>query len=123
MIEVVSYIRTWSALNERCHWSTRARRAKHERHSIGWLLAGKTRPEPPIRVVMTRRGPTSGLDDDNLAGALKGIRDGIATWLGIDDGDQRITWVCKQQRMKMWSVLVQIVPRTALRKKLTKPTT
>lgn len=32
------------------------------------------------------------LDDDNLNGSCKHLRDAIATSLGLDDGDQRIRW-------------------------------
>lgn len=37
------------------------------------------------------------LDDDNLAGGFKSLRDAIAESLGIDDGDERIEWVYRQQ--------------------------
>lgn len=36
------------------------------------------------------------LDDDNLAGSLKPLRDAVARRLGIDDGDGRIAWECQQ---------------------------
>ena len=36
------------------------------------------------------------LDDDNLASGFKSTRDGVADWLGIDDGSKRLTWVYKQ---------------------------
>jgi len=29
---------------------------------------------------------------DNLRGALKAVRDQVATWLGVDDADPRVTW-------------------------------
>ena len=54
------------------------------------------RPHPsqagrPCRVVVSlvvfRR---TALDDDNLAGGLKWLRDAIARSLGIDDGDRRV---------------------------------
>ena len=32
------------------------------------------------------------LDDDNLAGSFKPLRDAIASSLGIDDGDPRMRW-------------------------------
>lgn len=32
------------------------------------------------------------LDDDNLQGAFKGLRDAIASWLGVDDGNPAIKW-------------------------------
>ena len=40
------------------------------------------------------------LDDDNLTGACKPLRDAIATRLGIDDGDGRIAWDCQQVATK-----------------------
>lgn len=36
------------------------------------------------------------LDDDNLTGACKPLRDAIATRLGLDDGDRRLEWSCQQ---------------------------
>jgi hypothetical protein len=39
----------------------------------------------PARVTMTRHGKRL-LDTDNLARALKSVRDVIADWLGVDDG-------------------------------------
>lgn len=32
------------------------------------------------------------MDGDNLANALKPVRDEIADWIGVDDGDSRIRW-------------------------------
>lgn len=37
------------------------------------------------------------LDDDNLAGGFKALRDSIAESLGIDDGDDRVEWIYRQQ--------------------------
>lgn len=52
---------------------------------------------PPVRVVMTRVG-TRKLDDDNLETAFKAVRDTIADWLGVDDGDtQAVRFRCKQR--------------------------
>jgi hypothetical protein len=38
------------------------------------------------------------LDDDNLQGALKSVRDGVADAYGIPDNDSRITWRYSQER-------------------------
>ena len=38
------------------------------------------------------------MDDDNLANALKPLRDAIADWLGVDDGDKSLRWECGQVR-------------------------
>ncbi len=42
----------------------------------------------PFRVKITRQGPRR-LDDDNLAGSCKHIRDGVADALGVNDGDTK----------------------------------
>ena len=85
-------IRTYSALNERIHWAKRARRTKQERE-VAYLFAANTFRgiNFPMTVKLTRVAPRM-LDDDNLRGALKGIRDGIADRLGIDDREPCVTW-------------------------------
>jgi hypothetical protein len=40
------------------------------------------------------------LDDDNLQGAAKAIRDGIADKLGINDNDKRVQWRYAQEKCK-----------------------
>jgi len=51
-----------------------------------------------VVVRMTRLSP-QGLDDDNLASAMKGCRDAIAAWLGVDDRDtNRVRYFCYQGR-------------------------
>jgi hypothetical protein len=62
-----------------------------------------------VRVRIVRIGPRK-LDSDNLAISAKGIRDGIAQRLGINDGSDRITWSYAQARgkRKEYSVRVEI---------------
>lgn len=50
-----------------------------------------------IRLVisLTRFGRRK-LDDDNLAGAFKPLRDKIAKDLGVNDADSRVRWECGQ---------------------------
>jgi hypothetical protein len=36
------------------------------------------------------------LDDDNLAGSFKPMRDAIAKYLNVDDADPRVRWECGQ---------------------------
>jgi hypothetical protein len=60
---------------------------------------GVKAPEVPGKVTITRLAPRQ-LDTDNLAGACKHVRDGVADWLGIDDGDLRVAWVCEQEKAK-----------------------
>src|SRR5689334_7850545 len=40
------------------------------------------------------------LDDDNLRGALKHVRDAVARWLGLDDADARIAFQYEQREGK-----------------------
>lgn len=48
------------------------------------------------------------LDDDNLQGACKSLRDSIAETLGIDDGDKRISWTYHQIIDRYEGVAVKI---------------
>lgn len=79
---------------------------KAEREATEVFLYPFKPPSLPCVVLMTRVGPSNGLDDDNLHGALKGVRDQIAAWLGIDDRDKRVKWICEQRRGGDWAVEV-----------------
>lgn len=100
-------LKTVSALNTREHWAKRATRVRKEREAARLLTPNHLLP---CVVTMTRESPGT-LDDDNLRGALKGVRDGIADKLGIDDRDPRVEWRYAQARAKEFAVLVQIEPR------------
>ena len=102
-----------SEANQREHWAKKAKRAKHHR------VVGRAAMRPkalsvvsgwwfPMHVVMTRMGKRR-LDSDNLAGACKGLRDGIADAFGIDDGDEsKVTWEVRQEIAKEYSVRIEI---------------
>lgn len=101
-------IRTAPGLNAREHWAVRAKRVKAEREVTGWKLADQRRPAVPLEVTLTRIGPSNGLDDDNLAGALKGVRDAFAEWIGVDDRDRkRVRYLYEQERGPEWGVRVE----------------
>lgn len=107
MIAVTIPIRTRSTLNQREHWATRAKRTKSHRQAakLAWRRA---RPPPlPVRVLLVRVAPRA-LDGDNLQGALKAVRDGVADWLGVDDRDPRIRWEYEQLRGKPGEYAVRI---------------
>ena len=100
-------MRTAPGLNAREHWRARHRRVKSERLNAAWSLAGKSRPPLPCTVRLTRIAPSNGLDDDNLAGSLKGVRDQVAEWLAVDDKDrERVRYVYAQRRGP-WAVEVE----------------
>jgi hypothetical protein len=102
-------------MNVREHWAKRAKRVRAEREATAWALSSAGRrpavpapPAPPLVVTLTRVGPSNGLDDDNLAGALKGVRDEVAKWLGVDDRDRaRVRYAYEQERGREWAVRVE----------------
>lgn len=95
-----------SVANLREHWSVRMRRTKNHRyqattltwHNVGLTLSADVQALGGT-VTLTRCAPRK-LDTDNLAGALKACRDGIAAALGVDDGDPRVAWVYRQEPCK-----------------------
>ncbi len=97
-------LRIVSVANLREHWSKRAKRAKAHRQAA-YLCSSKH--TLPCVVTLTRIGPRT-LDSDNLASAFKATRDGIADRLGVDDADQRITWVYQQERGKHYAARIEI---------------
>ena len=80
--------------NAREHWASKARRAKRQRGVARMVLHsqfGKA-PELPLTVTITRIGKRRLDKGDNLNSSAKHVRDGIADWVGVDDGDDRYTW-------------------------------
>jgi hypothetical protein len=94
-VRVTLPLRTISENNAREHHMARARRRKAQRDMTALVLRGHIRAAslaPPYLVTLTRLAPRK-LDGDNLQGALKAVRDGVADALGVDDGDeQAVTW-------------------------------
>lgn len=85
-------LRLTGSLNAREHWGARQRRVKKERNAVALLLPPRPKgPCPELTVTLTRVAPHE-LDDDNLQGRLKAVRDQVAAWLGLDDRDKRVSW-------------------------------
>lgn len=86
-------LRTVSETNMREHWGARKNRRGHQRQTTHDDIksALSVVPKLPVTVLLLRMAPRK-LDDDNLRGALKAVRDGVADWLGVDDGSPLITW-------------------------------
>lgn len=97
-------VATVSEANRRDHWAVRSGRAKAQRYvayvaavaAIRKPIRDRIRGGGRWRIVLTRFSPRR-LDSDNLAGALKAVRDGIADALGINDGDPRFSWRYEQE--------------------------
>lgn len=99
-------IKTISSSNSREHWARKARRVKAERSAAYMMMPNI---KPPCVVTMTRVAPRR-LDDDNLRGCLKAVRDGIAQRLGIDDADPVVEWRYAQEsgKPKEYSVSIRV---------------
>lgn len=100
-------MRTVPGLNARENWRARARRVKAERQAVAWMLAGKAKPKTPCTVRLTRVTPRGTADDDNLAGALKAVRDTVAEWIGVDDKDSATVRYVYAQRRGPWAVEIE----------------
>lgn len=91
------------------HWTKKAERAKHQRGASAvalraWMASYLAVPVRQyletcgIVVTLVRVAPRE-LDDDNIRGACKHIRDGVADALGLaSDRDKRVTWEYEQER-------------------------
>lgn len=111
MKAVVLPLRTLGPNGSHGHWSALARRRKRERRVAGMLA-----PKHPLPAVVTLIRLSAGeLDDDNLRFALKGVRDGVADRLGVDDRDPRVRWEYGQEtcRRGEFGVRIEIKPQGA----------
>jgi hypothetical protein len=96
-LDLVVPIRTQSMSNARLHWARKARIVKNERKAVALLWPKDRKVQLPCVVHLTRVSPRA-LDDDNLRGALKAVRDQVAAQIGVDDRDPRVTWTYAQAR-------------------------
>ncbi|GEL74641.1 hypothetical protein [Myxococcus virescens] len=89
-------IKAQSTSNLREHWA-----AKHKRTDAQKAATRRRCPEwkagPLLFVRLTRVAPRA-LDDDNLRGALKSVRDAVATWLRVDDRSPLVGWLYAQAK-------------------------
>ncbi len=101
-----------SRANERVHWRKRRELSKRVRDVAHWNVLANRDPQFPLKmpltVTMIRVSPRL-LDDDNLAGAFKNIRDGIADAFGVDDSPSGpITWAYRQHKGSPARAVVKI---------------
>jgi hypothetical protein len=95
-IKVRLDVATVSESNTHEHWRKRQKRASRQRGLVSLVLR-RLKPRPPCTVTITRVSPRA-LDSDNIHGALKHVRDGVADAMGIDDRDPRVTWLVEQRK-------------------------
>ncbi len=94
-IEFTVPIKTVSALNAREFWAVKAKRVAKERKATHMLFPRVVLPKL-VRVLLVRISPGT-LDDDNLSGSLKGVRDAVAYRLGLDDASPLVVWSYAQE--------------------------
>lgn len=98
MIEATIEVKAVSLANMRLHWAVKAKITKDQRNKArtAMALVCPLPPGVPLTIILTRVGARR-LDTDNLASSMKAVRDGIADWLGIDDGHPGLEWVYQQK--------------------------
>jgi hypothetical protein len=110
-IVVIYPERIESEANGREHWSKKAGRAKRHRIRAWAELRGVTFGNVlgPVHIKLTRIAPRL-MDGDNLQSGFKATRDGVADWLGVDDGDRRLTWLYAQERgaPKFYGIKIEV---------------
>lgn len=104
-------IRLVSEANAHEHYRVRSKRARAQGQAVGLVcrvpLRYALRDHGALAVTITRIAPRE-LDSDNLQGSGKHVRDAVASVLGIDDRDKRVTWIVKQEKGKAKEYAVRI---------------
>lgn len=120
-LEITIAMRLPSAANLREHWAVRATRERKQREWTRLALAGRPArewrrahlPATGLKATLTRVGERR-LDSDNVARAFKSIRDQVAEWAGVDDGDEGCegfwTWEYTQER-GLYAVRIRLEAR------------
>lgn len=100
--------------NAREHWSVRAKRVKVQRQRACWMALGLKlqHAKLPLSVRLTRvwAPPQRALDDDGVVSSLKGVRDGVADAIGVDDRDPRVLWRYRQEPGATSAVRIEARP-------------
>lgn len=103
-------VRTWGPNGSHSHWAVTAKRRKTLRMATMAALRtsfGIMPPFIPSVVILTRIGKQK-MDSDNAGFAMKGCRDAIADWIGIDDGDSRVDWIVRTATGKAFAVQIEM---------------
>ncbi len=75
-------------------------RKKKQDAALELALFDTAAPPGPWCIRMTRLATGSGLDDDNLVGAFKRVRDRLAEWLGVNDRQPVVAFCVAQEKRK-----------------------
>lgn len=89
-------IKAPSTPNLREHFMVRAKRTDSQKRAA--RAACPVWSSGPLLVVRLTRVAPRVLDGDNLQGALKAVRDGLALWLRVDDASPLVRWEYGQEK-------------------------
>jgi hypothetical protein len=108
-VDIPVRMRSPNALDSEHHYA-RVQRRRKEHEAVAKALSPY---QPPtlddgqnMTITLTRMAPGK-LDTDNLAFSAKAVRDAIAAWLHIDDGDERLDWRYDQQKVRTKGIIDQ----------------
>lgn len=94
------------------HWSGKHRQNKKEQRIVGYLWPWQWKQRAwsfPVAITFTRISPSAKqLDDDNLRGSLKAVRDAVAKLLKVDDGDRARVRFDYHQERGPWGVRISV---------------
>ncbi len=113
-LEVALPLTVVSRINRGGHWSATAKAAKKHRQAAAMKLRAELRrrrftfARAVVQLVRVRPVGLRGLDDDNLRGGFKAVRDGVADALGIDDGDARVRWLYAEVEGERYGVVIRV---------------
>ncbi|MGO8993573.1 MAG: hypothetical protein ACLQVI_09600 [Polyangiaceae bacterium] len=94
--------------NRRDHYLTQARQVRRTRRAVREALAPFAPPPSPWLIALVRFGPRT-LDDDNATTSMKAVRDEVASWLRVNDGDRsRVRFVVVQEVAPFYGVGIGI---------------
>ena len=109
--------------NMREHYRVRANRVRAEREATARALVPYVGSGVHLRhvnvdslgarVTLHRPWTRVPLDSDNLSGAFKGVRDEVASFLGVDDRSERLHWIytqSKQPKLTLPTVVIEVMP-------------
>ena len=103
-----------SVANMRLHWAVKAKLVRDHRTRTRMSLNAAAQSSGaemlPVTVVLTRVAPRR-VDGDNLQSGFKAVRDGVADWLGVDDGNGLIDWqyVQRSGRPSEYAVEIEVI--------------
>jgi hypothetical protein len=84
--------------NARLHWAAKAKKVQAQRRATAYRTPPGLKTLGPLLTVTLTRVSARQLDDDNLRGALKAVRDQVACALGVDDGSALVRWEYRQEK-------------------------